>query len=150
MVLCLIGLVVFSIMGIFSAKYRKLAKESLDCTLNMAVLRPCQTGLDEKMKYSIVAFLLPKSPKLAKIINKRFQIFSILMVLLFFGSLIYTGISVYNYFEYGNCNGPNSTGFCVFNVISNRQIKTPNSSSNISISTNLQTNRSYSTITTNS
>ena len=51
---CIISFVVLSILGIFSATNRALARESLDCVLRRVTLRPCNTGFDEKMKARIL------------------------------------------------------------------------------------------------
>lgn len=66
MVLCIIGIVLFSILGIFSAKYRELAKESFRCVFKMATFRPCDSTLDQKLKSKITTKLMKASPSLAK------------------------------------------------------------------------------------
>ncbi|MFH1107407.1 MAG: DsbA family protein [Candidatus Micrarchaeota archaeon] len=116
MVLCFIALFVFAVMGIFSARYRSLAREALDCTLRTATLRPCQGNLDERIKATVLAKLLNHSPAAARFLNRNFQAFSTLMVILFFASLAYSAVSVYNYAAYGNCNGPQG-GFCPLDVL---------------------------------
>ncbi|MBI2445094.1 thioredoxin domain-containing protein [Candidatus Micrarchaeota archaeon] len=117
MVLCFVALFVFAILGVFSAKYRVLAKEALDCVVRTVTLRPCESKLDERLHAKIVAKLLPIWPAGARVIHKNFQAFSLLLVVIFFGSMIYSGISVYNYWAYGNCNGPNSSEYCVFDAV---------------------------------
>ncbi|MBI5225604.1 thioredoxin domain-containing protein [Candidatus Micrarchaeota archaeon] len=117
MVLCIIALVVFSVLGIFSAKYRVLAKEALGCVIKTATFKPCEGDLEDRLRRGILKSAFKISPTLAKYINKYFSLLSWAFVLLFFGSTIYTGIGIYNYFAFGNCNGPNSTGFCVFDVL---------------------------------
>ena len=47
---CIVAFVVLSILGIFSAANRRLAKEALDCVFRRITFRPCNTGFDEKMK----------------------------------------------------------------------------------------------------
>jgi len=117
MVLCFVALFVFGILGIFSAKYRALARGALDCVVRIVTLRPCESKLDERLHAKIVAKLLPVFPAGARAVHKNFQAFSILLVVLFFGSMIYSGVSVYNYWAYGNCNGPNSSEYCVFDAV---------------------------------
>lgn len=114
MVFCLIGLVVFGILGIFSAKYRELAKEAFGCAFNMVRLRPCTTGFDTKMKIKISTQLSKIHPTIGKGIFKYFTIFSWIMVLLMVVSLFWVGAGFYNYLQFGNCNGPESTAFCAF------------------------------------
>lgn len=114
MVLCFIALPIFAILGIFSVRYRQLTVDSIDCMFKTITLRKCTTGLDKKIKAHISASVFRFSPFLSKIIRKHFAIFSWLLVLLLAWSLVVSSIGVYNYIEFGNCNGPESTGFCVF------------------------------------
>ena len=75
MVFCIVALIVFGIMGIFSGYYRNLAKEALSCVLKTVVLKPCDTGFDDKMKAKITGKIAKTSPKTAKAIYKHFQLF---------------------------------------------------------------------------
>lgn len=104
-------------MGIFSAKYRPLAREAFDCVFRMVTLRPCQSGLDERLKAGIIARTLSFSPGLARFLNKYFNAFSWIFVLLFFASLAYSAFSVYNFVAFGNCNGLLSNEFCIFDPL---------------------------------
>ncbi len=118
MVFCIVALVVFGILGIFSAKYRSLAKEAFDCAYRAATLRPCVSRLDERIKSKITAKMMVKSPALAKAFYRNFRAFSYVFVLAFFlsaGGIFY---GLYNYFAFGDCNGPESNGFCIYNAIS--------------------------------
>jgi hypothetical protein len=108
MVICLIALVVFSIAGLWSVKYRQLAKEAFDCTFRMVTFRPCRTNLDERIKAKVTSKLIGRFPSLAKAFYKNFKIFSWIFVLIFFGSMIYTAYTIYNLIVYGTCD-PNST-----------------------------------------
>ena len=47
---CLIALIIFGIMGIFSASHRALAKEAFICVFKRVTFRPCDTGFKEKIK----------------------------------------------------------------------------------------------------
>ena len=50
---CLIALIIFGIMGIFSASHRALAKEAFICVFKRVTFRPCDTGFKEKIKGKI-------------------------------------------------------------------------------------------------
>ncbi|HIH25228.1 DsbA family protein [Candidatus Woesearchaeota archaeon] len=113
MVLCILALPIFAILSIFSVKYRKLTKDSLECLFKTATLRKCQSGLDERIKSTITGKVMKKSPRTASFFYNNYKIFSFIILLLFLASLYYTGIGIYNYIEYGNCNGPENTGFCM-------------------------------------
>jgi hypothetical protein len=111
---CLVALIVFGIMGIFSASQRKLAKEALICVFRRVSFRPCQTGFQEKVKGKLVTKLLQRSAFWAKILNKYYEIFSWIFFLIFLGSIVWLGWGGYNFYVYGSCNGLNSTSFCAF------------------------------------
>jgi hypothetical protein len=108
MVICLIALVVFSIAGLWSVRYRQLAKEAFDCTFRMVTFRPCRTNLDDRIKMKITSKLIGRFPSVARAFYKHFKIFSWIFVLIFFGSMLYTAYTVYNLVVYGTCD-PNST-----------------------------------------
>ncbi|MCK4326878.1 MAG: thioredoxin family protein [Candidatus Diapherotrites archaeon] len=112
--LCVVALVVFGVMGIFSATHRALAREAFDCTFRMATLRPCDTGFDQKIKGKIVGKVFKKSPKAAGLIHKNYKVVSWCFTILFFGSMIYTGYGAYNLLAFGTCDPTDPTN-CVFN-----------------------------------
>jgi protein-disulfide isomerase len=115
--ICLIALVVFGILGIFSAKYRTIAKEAFDCVFKRLTLRKCTTGLDKRLKAQITGKVMRKHPRLGGAVYKHFEaiswVFTVAMVL----SLGYSVYSVYNLYAFGNCNGPIPDAFCVFDPL---------------------------------
>ncbi len=119
MVLCLIGLVIFPILGLFSVKYRDLTKESFKCFFKMATFRPCDSSFDQKIKSGVTSKLMEKHQKLAKFIFGNFKVLSWIFVILFFASIFMIGFGVFNYFAFGNCNGLESKGFCVYEEFEN-------------------------------
>ncbi|MBN1644978.1 hypothetical protein JW851_02995 [Candidatus Woesearchaeota archaeon] len=114
--ICIIALVIFSILAIFSASHRPLAKEAFECVFLRMTLRKCRTGLDTRLKSKVVGKIMQKSPKIAKVVYKNFEIFSWILVLVMIGSLMYSAYGVYNYVSYGNCNGPGSNNFCIYDA----------------------------------
>ena len=114
MVFCIIGLAIFGILGIFSAKYRTYAKEAWRCLKRQVTLRPCDTDFDKKMRAKAAGKFM-KFPKLSRAIYKAFPAFSWAMVIMLFVSIYWTGVGLYNTVQYGNCNGPGSHEFCIFN-----------------------------------
>ncbi|MBD3259335.1 thioredoxin domain-containing protein [Candidatus Woesearchaeota archaeon] len=120
--ICIVAMVVFGVLAVFSASFRPLAKESFDCVFRMVTFRKCKTNLDERIKGKITGRLMKHSPKTAGIVFKYFSVISIVFVILFFGSLAYTGYSTYNFIQYGNCYGPESdSGLCPFTALSGPQ-----------------------------
>ncbi|MGB9576986.1 MAG: DsbA family protein [Candidatus Norongarragalinales archaeon] len=116
--ICIIALIVFGMLAIFSAKYRPLAAEAFDCVFRRLTLRKCESKLDERIKATLVAKTIPHSPRLARALNKYFEVFSWILVIVTFTSLFFAAQGVYNFVVYGNCNGPEG-GFCVFNPLAN-------------------------------
>jgi thiol-disulfide isomerase/thioredoxin len=111
MVLCIVALVVFAVLGIFSVGYRKLAIEAFDCVIRKATLRPCESGLEDRMRAKIVAETLKRHEGAAALINKNFETLSLIFTILFFASLGYTLYSVYNLITLGTCE---PGGNCIF------------------------------------
>jgi hypothetical protein len=113
MVLCWIALPIFAVLGIFSAKYRRLTVESLECLFKTATFQKCKSGLDDRIKSQITGNLLKFSPTTARVFYKNYKIISLILLVLFVWSGWVGGVAIYNYVEYGNCNGPNSDAFCL-------------------------------------
>lgn len=114
MVLCWIALPIFAILGIFSARYRKLTRDSLECMFKTVTLRKCESGLDEKIRSDISGTILKYSPRTARGFYRYYKVISWIILIIFIWATYASAIGVYNYYQYGNCNGPASTGFCVF------------------------------------
>lgn len=119
--ICLIALIVFGILGIFSAKYRIIAKEALDCVFRRVTLRKCTSGLDKRLKAQITGNLMRRAPKIGKFTYKYFEVISWIFTILLILSIVQTGISVFNFVAYGNCNGQQSDQFCIFDPLGTGQ-----------------------------
>lgn len=111
---CLIALIVFGIMGIFSASHRALAKEAFDCIFRRVTFRPCNTGFQDKVKGKILSKIINRSTFLAKMVNKHYEILSWVFFILMVGSTLWVMRGGYNFYVYGSCNGLNEGGFCAF------------------------------------
>lgn len=113
--ICVVAMVIFGVMAVFSASYRPLAKEAFDCVFRRLTLRSCQSGLDVRMKSKLVGKLMKKSPKLARPVYKYFEVISWIFVIIFFVSLFYSGLAVYNLIVHDNCFGPDADpDECIF------------------------------------
>jgi hypothetical protein len=117
--ICLIALAVFAILGIFSVSYRKLSAEAFDCVFRKLTLRKCESGLDMRLKAQITGSVLKRSPKTGIFVFRNFELISWIFTILLIASAAYTAYAGYNYYIYGNCNGPNSDGFCIFDPLTN-------------------------------
>ncbi len=113
MVICIIALPVLLIMGIFSMRYRILAKEAFECIFHMVTLKPCKSKLDQRIKASLTGKVMKHHQGLARWIFKNFEILSWIFVIIFIASVIFSAWGVYNFAAYGNCNGPQSSGICI-------------------------------------
>jgi hypothetical protein len=107
-------MIVFAVLGIFSARYRGYAKEAFSCVFRRLTLRPCETNFHHKVKMKVVSKMFRKSPKTARFTLKHFEAISWVFTILLIVSLAYTAYSVYNLAVYGTCDIVNPDG-CVFN-----------------------------------
>lgn len=113
--ICIIALIVFGFLAIFSAKYRPIAKEALDCVLRRMTFRRCETRFDARLKAEIYGKLLKKNVSTARFVFRNFELLSWVFMILMLLSMVYMGIGTYNYIKYGNCNGKeHGEGFCLF------------------------------------
>jgi protein-disulfide isomerase len=113
--ICIIALIVFGILGIFSARYRLLAKEAVDCVFRRITFRKCNSRLDQRLKSQITGTIMRKSQKTGRFVYRYFEVFSWILLILMLVSTFYAGKGIYYYARYGNCNGPDSNEFCIFN-----------------------------------
>jgi hypothetical protein len=112
MSICIIAMVVFAVMGIFSARYRRWAKEAFGCVSRRLTLRPCNTEFNQKVRAKITGKLMGRSPKAARFAHKHFEAISWVFTIVLILSLAYTSYAVYNLAVYGTCDP--ITGECVF------------------------------------
>lgn len=117
MVFCIIGLVIFGILGLFSAKYRRYFRESLHCMRRQLMLKACDTQFDQEMKSKISAKISKRSPGLARFVFRRFAMLTWILLIIMLVSAAFIAYGFYSYVAYGNCNGPNSNDFCIYNAL---------------------------------
>ncbi|MFH1391183.1 MAG: thioredoxin domain-containing protein [Candidatus Diapherotrites archaeon] len=116
MVVCIVALIVFGILSIFSAKHRPLAKEAFGCMLRTVTLRPCNTGLDKRFQMIVSMKLMKHHQGLGKFVHAHFKSIANAFMLLFLLSIMFSGIGLFNLWVYGNCNGPDSSELCLLNT----------------------------------
>jgi len=104
-------------MSIFSAKYRPLAREGLRCVFRTITMKPCDTGMDERLKAELVSSVLRVWPPAARLVNRHFTALSWFFVIITLASMVYSAYGIYNFYFYGNCDGPNSSRGCIINDI---------------------------------
>ena len=111
--ICIIALVVFAVLGIFSASHRQLAKEAFDCVFRRLTFRPCTTGLDQRLKAQIVAKSLGVSPGIGQFVHNNFEALSWTLTILMLASTVLVAQGAYNLWAYGSCD-PVHPENCVF------------------------------------
>jgi hypothetical protein len=100
-------------MGIFSAKYRALAKESFGCVFKRLTFKPCDTGFDRKIKAKLTGRFMDKYPRFAKFLYLYFEALSWIFIAIMIASFIISAKSIYNLAVYGTCTPQNPAG-CIF------------------------------------
>lgn len=112
--LCLVTLIVVGILAVGSAHYRPLAREALACVFRRITLRPCTTGLDERVRAAIAGRVMRTHPRLARFLHRRVEQLAWVFVLVFVASTALLAYGLHNFARYGSCYGPERRGFCVF------------------------------------
>lgn len=110
---CIVAFIVLALLGIFSARYRELAREALGCVSRRVTLRPCTTGFDEKIKSKILGTVITRSETAARVINKNFELLSWTFFLLMVASTLYAVRGLYLFYMTGSCSGLNEASFCL-------------------------------------
>lgn len=103
MVICIVALVIFSFLSIFSARYRPLAKDAFKCVYRMVTLRPCDVQLETKIKSKVTSKLMIV-PSLARFFYRYFRYISWAFTISFFASLAYSAYGIFNLLTIGRCD----------------------------------------------
>lgn len=105
--LCIAAFIVFSILGIFSASYRKLAKKGWYCVLRKLTLRPCDINFSEELKGKLLGKLIFTHPKIANFLSRFANVFAFIFVILTIWSTLYVAQAGLNLYVYDTCNPQN-------------------------------------------
>tara|TARA_B100000745_G_scaffold297227_1_gene243840 strand:+ start:2310 stop:3380 length:1071 start_codon:yes stop_codon:yes gene_type:complete len=100
---CIAAFIIFVILGIFSARYRKLAKKAWSCVARKITFRPCEIGFKEEEKNVLIGKLILTKPRLAKFLDKWIEIFATIFVILSIWSLLVVFQSGLNLLVYDTC-----------------------------------------------
>lgn len=111
--ICIIALVVFGILGIFSASHRKLAKEAFNCVFRRLTLRKCETSFDKRMRAKVAGKLMKRSPKLSKFVFKYFEAISWILTIVLIVSIVLSARGLYYLATEGTCD-PSNPDACPF------------------------------------
>ncbi len=105
--LCIAAFIVFSILGIFSASYRKLAKKGWYCVMRKLTFRPCDINFSEELKGKMLGKLIFTHPKLANLLSRFANVFAFVFVILTIWSTLYVAQAGLNLYVYDTCNPQN-------------------------------------------
>lgn len=108
---CIAAFIVFAIIGIFSARYRVLAKKAWQCVWTKIRFKPCQVGFKEEAKSILLGKLVLRRPALARVLDKWIDVLAFVFVVLSIWSLISVFNSGLNLFVYDTCT-PNNAEAC--------------------------------------
>lgn len=106
----IIFLLLYPILGIFSADYRYLFKKSWECVFKKITLKPCDINLGQELKSRLLSKIIFKYPKLTKMLDKSFDFLAFLLVLVSIWSLIYMLVAGLNLLVYDTCTPKNVEG----------------------------------------
>lgn len=101
--LCIFYVLIFGILGLFSASHRELFFESLDCVKNSFKRQPCETDVEQKIKASVTHRMFQRSPWIAKQINNHFRLISWIFIVLTILTGLLTAKSGYDLLVHGTC-----------------------------------------------
>lgn len=105
---CIAAFVIFSILGIFSARYRRLASAAWKCVARRVTFRKCDTDYKEEIKSRLLAKTAAKHPRRARILEKWLGVLAFVFVILMIWSLLVVVKSGLNLYVYNTCNPANA------------------------------------------
>lgn len=101
--LCIAAFIIFSILGIFSASYRKLAKKGWYCVARKLTFRPCDINFSEELKGKMLGKLIFTHPRLAKFLSRFANVLAFIFVALTIWSTLYVAQAGLNLWVYDTC-----------------------------------------------
>ena len=104
---CIAAFIVFVILGIFFARYRRLAKKAWGCVARKLTFRPCTIGFKEEAKNMLLGKLILTKPKFAKFLDKWIDVFATIFVVLSVWSLLVVFQGGLNLLVYDTCTPKN-------------------------------------------
>lgn len=104
---CIASFIIFALLGVFSARYRTLAKKAWGCVLRKVTFRPCEISVQEELKSRLVGRFIVTRPRLARFVERFAGAVSFAFVMLSVWSLAAVANSGLNLFVYDTCNPDN-------------------------------------------
>ncbi len=100
---CIFAFIVFLILGIFSAKYRGLAKKAWGCVWIRLTFKTCDISLQDEIRAKLIGSVIVTKPRLARFMDKWLDTVAFIFVTLSIWSLAVVMNSGLNYYIYGTC-----------------------------------------------
>tara|TARA_B100000745_G_scaffold298463_1_gene247179 strand:+ start:2159 stop:3229 length:1071 start_codon:yes stop_codon:yes gene_type:complete len=101
---CIAAFIIFVVLGIFSVRYRSLAKKAWYCVGRKLTLRPCEIGFKEEAKDALIGRFILTRPRLARFLDRWIEVFATIFVVLSVWSLLLVLQSGLFLFVYDTCN----------------------------------------------
>jgi hypothetical protein len=101
---CIAAFMIFSVIGIFSARYRTLAIRAWGCTARRLTFRPCEIGFKEELKSQLLSYFIVRRPRLAHFLDRSIEILALVFVVLMLWSTATVATSALNLYVYDTCN----------------------------------------------
>jgi hypothetical protein len=105
---CIAAFIILCFLGIFSARYRRLAGKAWYCVSRKLTLRTCEIRFDEELKGKLLGKLIITHPHVARWLSRWFDVLAFIFVVLSIWSLVVVLIAGLNLFVYGTCDPQNA------------------------------------------
>lgn len=101
---CIAAFLIFAILGLFSARYRHLARKAWGCVLKRVTFKPCDINFQEEVKSRLLGKLILRAPRVARFVDRWSGVLSFLFVAVSLWSLVLVVNSGLNLLVYDTCD----------------------------------------------
>lgn len=101
---CIAAFVIFAVLGLFSARYRHLARKAWACVLKRVTFKPCDINFQEEVKSRLLGKLILRAPRVARFVDRWSGVLSFLFVAVSLWSLVVVVNSGLNLLVYDTCD----------------------------------------------
>lgn len=105
---CIAAFIILAVISIFSARYRRMAKQAWGCVARRVTFRPCDTKFKDELKSRLLARVALKSPRWVKTADIALEVAAFLIILLTLWSVFVVVKSGLNLYVYGTCSPANA------------------------------------------
>ncbi len=105
---CIAAFIVLMIMGIFSARYRRLAGDAWKCVARKTTFRKCDTNFKADLKNQLLGKMAVKRPRLTRFLDRWIEVLAFAFVIITIWSLLSVVRSGLFLYVYDTCRPSNS------------------------------------------